>query len=169
MSDGNDKVNDKVNENGTDNGTGDVDEFVNAAVLALDAVNSPHNNSVPFVYQPNAEYIQPDTGYDFRCMRCGHQWRSKHPVRSVHDTPVQCSKCHSGYWRKPKVKGQAEGNVNSPGKRKRRKVAQARVKKAKATVESNVKYCIDNGVPVAGVVNRMPTPPPSKFVKLRGE
>ncbi len=53
-----------------------------------------------------ATLLKPDPGYDWRCQRCNHQWRSRHPNE---DPPTSCSKCRSAYWQKPrKDKQEAE-------------------------------------------------------------
>jgi hypothetical protein len=68
------------------------------------------------------DYIQPEAGYDWRCMRCENQWRSNKPGAPK---PLQCSKCRSGYWdrspvRKPREKKVAVA-VESTKQRKARK------------------------------------------------
>ena len=54
------------------------------------------------------DYIQPEAGYDWRCMRCGNQWRSNKPGAPK---PLQCSKCRSGYWDRPPVRKPREKKV----------------------------------------------------------
>lgn len=56
-----------------------------------------------------ATVLKPEPGYDWRCQRCGHQWRSRHPNAP---TPTSCSKCRSAYWQKPRQgKGKGKGEV----------------------------------------------------------
>lgn len=43
----------------------------------------------------------PDPGYDWKCVRCGYQWRSKRPGMPP---PITCARCHSAYWSKPRVR-----------------------------------------------------------------
>lgn len=59
-------------------------------------------------------YLHPTEGYDCRCMRCGHEWRTKKPG----DWPKSCSKCHSAYWDRPKLK---DPTLKPPPKRKKKR------------------------------------------------
>ena len=56
-----------------------------------------------------SKIVLPDAGYDWRCQRCHHQWRSRHPNEKP---PVSCSKCRSAYWRTPKkARGEKQGKT----------------------------------------------------------
>ena len=61
------------------------------------------------------DYIHPDDGWEFRCMRCGHQWRGKRP----NEYPKSCSKCHSSYWDRPKIERTTKPKPEPKPKRKR--------------------------------------------------
>ena len=64
------------------------------------------------------DYIHPSEGYDFRCMRCGHEWKTRAPGYM----PKICASCHSAYWDRPPVRliaVQGSG-FKSPGKVRRR-------------------------------------------------
>lgn len=68
------------------------------------------------------DYLHPTPGYDCRCMRCGHEWRTKHPGV----WPKVCSKCRSGYWDVPRTRPVkervgVEAEVASKPRRKVRK------------------------------------------------
>ena len=82
------------------------------------------------------EYIHPEPGYDFHCMRCGHDWRTRKP----NDYPKNCAKCHSSYYDRPPIR-KSPISVVSLGKSRKRKraVAQAKVK-AKRLVEQSGEY-----------------------------
>lgn len=52
----------------------------------------------------DTEYIPPDvgSGFDWRCQRCGHNWRSNKPNSPK---PRGCANCRSAYWDKqPKTR-----------------------------------------------------------------
>jgi len=68
------------------------------------------------------EYVHASDGYEFRCMRCQHEWRTK----VAGDIPEACSKCHSAYWDRPH-----SGRLITPGKVRRRRKAQVRIKTQK--------------------------------------
>ncbi len=63
------------------------------------------------------DYVHPSEGYEFKCQRCGHEWRTK----VAGDVPKSCSKCHSAYYDRPR-----SGKLIAPAKVKARK--RARVK-----------------------------------------
>ena len=36
------------------------------------------------------------------CLRCGHKWYPRPGLDGVLRRPVQCAKCHSGLWDRPR-------------------------------------------------------------------
>ena len=78
----------------------------------------------------HVSYIHPQPGYDFKCMRCGHEWRTHKP--STHTTPMpkMCSRCKSSYWDRPKLvrklKLEGGGKVGGRGGARKRKQNRAR-------------------------------------------
>ncbi len=42
------------------------------------------------------------TGQEFECLRCGHEWISK-PRRGGSLSPAVCPKCHTYLWDREKV------------------------------------------------------------------
>ena len=65
------------------------------------------------------DYVQPSLGYDWRCMRCAHEWRSRHPNEPK---PRACASCRSAYWdRPPRVKKDSKEGVESKGRKKAKK------------------------------------------------
>lgn len=46
------------------------------------------------------EYTTGDLVKMFKCMRCNHQWIP----RKLNIIPLTCSKCHSAYWRMPRIR-----------------------------------------------------------------
>ena len=69
------------------------------------------------------DYIHADTGYEHRCMRCEHEWRTK----VAGDIPKACSKCHSAYWDRPR-----SGKFVTPAKARKRRKAVMRIRNHKA-------------------------------------
>jgi DNA-directed RNA polymerase subunit RPC12/RpoP len=43
--------------------------------------------------------LVPITVMGYRCERCGHEWL---PRGTVKREPLQCPKCHSPYWNRPR-------------------------------------------------------------------
>jgi len=43
---------------------------------------------------------------DCGCNRCGHQWQSE---KGIDQLPVQCPKCKSTYWNKPRREKKEKG------------------------------------------------------------
>lgn len=88
------------------------------------------------LHAANLPYPLPDPGYEYRCQRCGHQWRR----RRVEDAePVSCAKCRSAYWRTAAKEGRrvARRGNGKVGKPKRRKMgARKAVKSAAAAVDN---------------------------------
>ena len=82
------------------------------------------------------DYIHPDNGWEFRCMRCNHQWKSRRPD----DYPKCCAKCHSAYWNRPPVR-KSVGAVMSKGKvRKRKREKVKSVERVRKVVEQSGQY-----------------------------
>jgi hypothetical protein len=80
------------------------------------------------------DYIQPSLGYDWRCMRCQHEWRSRHPNEPK---PRACASCRSAYWdRPPRAKKEAREGVESKKGGKGKKKARKRKKRESARVLS---------------------------------
>jgi NAD-dependent dihydropyrimidine dehydrogenase PreA subunit len=67
------------------------------------------------------DYVHPSGGYEFRCQRCGHEWRTK----VAGDVPKSCSRCHSCYYDRPRL------GAIKPAKVKVRKRAQMKYKARK--------------------------------------
>lgn len=56
--------------------------------------------------------VKPDPGYDWLCLRCGHQWRSRKPPTPKTPKPICCSKCRSAYWDRPKHTKHRSNNIS---------------------------------------------------------
>ena len=82
-------------------------------------------------------YIQPEAGYDWRCMRCENQWRSNKPGAPK---PLQCSKCRSGYWDRPPVRKPREKKAVESTKQKK-----ARKKSVKRPKPTQLRWVQPNG------------------------
>lgn len=111
------------------------------------------------------EYVQPDAGYDWRCMRCENQWRSNKPGAPK---PLQCSKCRSGYWDRPPVRVKKEklAKVESTSKRKKTgkktdKPKRPRTSRTAKTLNEKVVFANKDGFHISdGITTDLLAPPP---------
>jgi hypothetical protein len=101
-------------------------------------------------FSHDENYVHPSEGYEFKCQRCGHEWRSKR----VGDIPISCSKCHSSYWHRARLGDDKmiDKGIKSQGKLRKRKIIKGKLK-AKKIIETANKLGFD--------------PPPSLMKKLR--
>lgn len=126
------------------------------------------------------DYVPPEegSGYDWRCMRCGYQWRSRRPNEPK---PLACAGCRSAYWDKPaknkvaavegagrvESKKRRTGKVGKRSSRKRKTVKKEKqnTKVTQASTESTLALTIPAAPPElpppsAGEAVYGLTPPP---------
>ncbi len=48
------------------------------------------------------DYTHPTNGYDYKCMRCEHEWRGRLPTTQG-TWPKSCPKCGNWYWDRPRT------------------------------------------------------------------
>ena len=106
------------------------------------------------------DYVRPSEGYDWRCMRCQHEWRSRHPNEPK---PRACASCRSAYWdRPPRAKKEGKQDVESKGRRKAKKHKKT-VRKPKPSPSALPGVLIgesfDGGSYIPEAIIYAPTPP----------
>jgi hypothetical protein len=89
-------------------------------------------------FHHDENYQHPSNGYEFRCQRCNHEWRSKVPG----DIPIACAKCHASYWARQRLSGLGgdetiNKGIKSPGKLRKRKVVKSKLKAKKIIEQAN--------------------------------
>lgn len=70
--------------------------------MAWDVCMNEHGGCGCHFTHPDT-YTHPAPGQDYRCMRCGHEWRSRRAVVAG-VAPVHCSRCKSAYWMRAAVR-----------------------------------------------------------------
>ncbi len=91
-------------------------------------------------------YTHPQEGYDFKCQRCGHEWRTKAP----NTYPKQCSRCHSSYWDVPKLVSNSVEHKVARHKRRVKRQSQVRAKRFNEVVSKS-------GIPPPPSMRRLPS------------